>query len=366
MKKISFLIILFILNACSALYLGIKDYDNFNPKIQSNELGSTVEIWEDGKRTNSNNGEYEWWYFDSKLEDGSVIVAYFWTFKAVKDFFYIGVNYNHPDGTNYKKIKFFKKKDIFIEKSECRLEYKDNLFSGDLKKYNIKISPSDFDGFGFDITLDSNIPSYRPQDGIISAGNDFFAWLAAVPNGDVSGTLTFNDTTREIRGDGYHDHNWGNIPLQKLFDDWVWFRGTVEDYTIIGFELNTTHKRGGHSIPGIFIADSSGLIYENFGQNGIFTTEENLITDIYKNNNETFFSKFKIMTRDQYYIEVDGYEYIENLALFDISNIPIVPSLFKLSNIDPHYTRFKSKIKLELPNGNRFEGDAVLEIMDLK
>ena len=49
----------------------------------------------------------------------------------------------------------------------------------------LKIDPEDFDGFGFDISLKSKVPPYRPQDGIISAGDDFFAWLAAVPNGHV-------------------------------------------------------------------------------------------------------------------------------------------------------------------------------------
>tara|TARA_Y100001935_G_C17293422_1_gene504766 strand:- start:376 stop:1476 length:1101 start_codon:yes stop_codon:yes gene_type:complete len=366
MKQFTLIIFLLILNGCSTLYLGIKKYDHFDPQIQADELGDDVKIWEDGRRSSSQNGEYEWWYFDSKLDDGSVIVAYFWTLKAFKDIYYIGVNYNHPDGTNYKKIKFFKGKDVFIEKSKCDLKYKDNIFEGDLKNYIIKIDPDDFDGFGFDVKLSSTIPSYRPQDGIISAGDDFFAWLAAVPNGNVSGTLTYNDSTKEITGDGYHDHNWGNIPLQRLFDDWVWFRGTVDNYTIIGFELNTSDERGGYSIPGIFVGDSTGIIYENFGQNGIYTAKEKLITDLYKKNDETFFSNFKVLTRDDYFIEVDGYEVIENLALFEVSNTPIIPFFFKLTKIDPYYTRYKSTVNLELPNGVKLEGDAVLEIMDLK
>ena len=40
------------------------------------------------------------------------------------------------------------------------------------------------------------------------------------------------------------------FPLQRLFDSWVWFRGTVGDYTVIGYELNTTDKRGGYSNSG--------------------------------------------------------------------------------------------------------------------
>ena len=366
MKNIFLLIGLLFFNGCSTMYLGIKKYDNFNPEIQADKLGPNVEIWEDGRRSGSKSGEYEWWYFDTKLDDGSVVVAYFWTLKAFKEIFYIGVNYDHPDGTSYKKIRFFNKKDINIEIDKCDLKYKNNVFKGDLLEYKVKIDPEDFDGFGFDISLKSKVPPYRPQDGIISAGDDVFAWLAAVPNGHVSGFLTKDGSTREISGDGYHDHNWGNIPLQRLFDDWVWFRGTVDKYTIIGFELNTSDRRGGYSIPGIFVGDSTGVIYESFGQTGIFTAKENLITDLYKKNDETFFSKFKVLTKDNFSIEVDGYEVIENLALFEVSNTPLIPLFFKFSKIDPYYTRYKSTLNLELPSGEKLEGDAVLEIMDLK
>ena len=40
--------------------------------------------------------------------------------------------------------------------------------------------------------------------------------------------------------------------------------------------------------------------------------------------------------------------------------------LFQFSNIDPYYTRYKSKVILQLPDEMRYEGEGVLEIMDLK
>ena len=105
MKIILLFIGLITLNGCSTMYLGIKKYDNFNPEIQADKLGPNVEIWEDGRRSGEKTGEYEWWYFDANLDDGSVIVAYFWKIKNLKNFYYIGVNYNKPNGEEYKKIK---------------------------------------------------------------------------------------------------------------------------------------------------------------------------------------------------------------------------------------------------------------------
>ena len=36
------------------------------------------EHWEDGLRTDGSKGSYEWWYFGSKLEDGSSLVIVFY------------------------------------------------------------------------------------------------------------------------------------------------------------------------------------------------------------------------------------------------------------------------------------------------
>ena len=45
---------------------------------QPNILSDNIELWEDGLRTAKRN-QYEWWYMDAKLDDGSVIVAYFYS-----------------------------------------------------------------------------------------------------------------------------------------------------------------------------------------------------------------------------------------------------------------------------------------------
>jgi hypothetical protein len=40
----------------------------------------SVAPWEDGTRTNAGErGTYEWWYFDSHLEDGTALVLVFYT-----------------------------------------------------------------------------------------------------------------------------------------------------------------------------------------------------------------------------------------------------------------------------------------------
>ncbi len=39
----------------------------------------TVEVWEDGKRSPAHKGDFEWWYFDSIMDDGTSVVVHFET-----------------------------------------------------------------------------------------------------------------------------------------------------------------------------------------------------------------------------------------------------------------------------------------------
>ena len=42
-------------------------------------LKKEVALWEDGHRTSGKFGEYEWWYFDGKMDDGSSLVIVYYT-----------------------------------------------------------------------------------------------------------------------------------------------------------------------------------------------------------------------------------------------------------------------------------------------
>jgi predicted secreted hydrolase len=52
---------------------------------------------------------------------------------------------------------------------------------------------------------------------------DYFTWLCAVPKGDVSvsGNVTVAGVIREVRGSGYHDHQWGSSNFQLLWNRWL-------------------------------------------------------------------------------------------------------------------------------------------------
>ena len=190
--KTFFIILFLIFQSCSKVYLGSHDQALFDEINQSDRLNETVENWEDGTRTDGEKNEFEWWYFDAELDDGSLIVAYFYKVHFLKDQYFIGFNYTSPENENFFRLKYFNKNDVSFSKDSCLVLMNDNSFTGNLKNYNITLDPSDFDNYGFDLNLYSLIDPYRPQDGIINAGDEYFAWLAAVPNGEVEGTVTID------------------------------------------------------------------------------------------------------------------------------------------------------------------------------
>ena len=376
-KPISSPIILFlflVLQSCSRLYLGSNNQEIFNESIQPNQLGETVQLWEDGARTDDSNNQFEWWYFDAELDDGSLVVAYFYKVHFLKDQFFIGFNYTSPEKKDFFKLKHFKKNEVSFQSDSCAVLMNKNSFSGNLNDYNIVLNPDDFDGFGFNLNLKSLVGPYRPQDGIIKAGSDYFAWLAAVPNGNVDGTITVRGEEKKINGSGYHDHNWGNTPLQKLFKSWTWFRGKAGPYTVILAELNAVESRGGFDIPILFVADKNKVLVDKFGNRELLTMKNNLIEDYYPSKNEPQFSNFLISTHDNVSVKISGNRIIDNIEIFKRMSPPVPLNLFKpavnlafkSSGIDPFYTRFASSFILKIDKNTEIDGTGVMEIMDLQ
>jgi len=363
-----------VLQSCSKLYLGSSNQEIFNESRQPNQLGDVVQLWEDGARTDDLNSQFEWWYFDAELDDGSLIVAYFYKVHFLKDQYFIGFNYTSPEKEDFFKLKYFNKNEVSFQSDSCAVIMNQNSFTGNLETYNIKLNPNDFDNYGFNLNLNSLVGPYRPQDGIIEAGSDYFAWLAAVPNGSVDGTVTINGKEKKIRGSGYHDHNWGNTPLQKLFKSWTWFRGKAGPYTVILAELNAVENRGGFDIPILFVADENSVLVDKFGNRELLTMKNNLIEDYYPLRNEPQFSNFFISTHDNISVKISGNEIIDNIELFKRLSLPIPLNIFKpamnlafkSSGIDPFYTRFASTFILKLGQNNEIDGTGVMEIMDLQ
>ena len=45
-------------------------------------------------------------------------------------------------------------------------------------------------------------------------------------------------------GSGYHDHNWGDVPMQTLMHNWYWARASIGPYTVIASHITATEAHG--------------------------------------------------------------------------------------------------------------------------
>ncbi|HTX49413.1 MAG TPA: hypothetical protein VME40_08485, partial [Caulobacteraceae bacterium] len=159
-------------------------------------LGQTVAVREDGRRTQSSADTFEWWYFDGLLDDGTVVVVWFgdnWMYGSHKRA--VDIELTAPGKPTRRVMRTFDAPGSFATDS-ADIKIGPHEFKGDLDTYSIHVDPTETGGVGCDLTLRRRVVSYRPATGYIEAGDKYFAWLVAVPEGAVAGTLTADGVTR--------------------------------------------------------------------------------------------------------------------------------------------------------------------------
>lgn len=228
-----------------------------------------VEVWEDGRRNwGQEPGNWEWWYFDSVLDDGSKAVAQFFIrpgrmINKAGDHPSVTIRITTPDGQTYKEEATLKPNNSFFSKEQCDVHIGDHSFVGNLQEYHIHVEP--INGLGLDLNLTSTAAPYRPGSGYFGFGDDeYYTWFCVVPAGKVSGTITVQGEEHAVSGTGYHDHQWGNRFYMTEWNNWLWARQNFGDYSVLMFDLVAADRFGYQRFPIMFIEDQNGqLVFEN-------------------------------------------------------------------------------------------------------
>ncbi|MCR8658656.1 hypothetical protein [Paenibacillus endoradicis] len=225
-------------------------------------------IWEDGIRTNGQAGSFEWWYFDAEYKDGTKIVVVFYT----KDGFdikgpacpTIRFELTMPDGKSITKLISEKKgSSIRASKEKCDVKIDRSSIEYADGKYLIHFVD---DNIEYRCTMKSVVPMWRPNTGHMYFGEkqkDFFAWFVAQPSAEVAANLTVDGERRELVGNGYHDHNWGNAEMNKLINHWYWCRANIGPYTVISCDIIAEKKYGYTRQPIIMIAKDGQILEDH-------------------------------------------------------------------------------------------------------
>src|ERR1700680_741025 len=179
-----------------------------------------VEIaeFEDGQSIGTEKRHYEWWYFDAHLDNGATVVVVFYTKPNVSPNGplapRITINITLPDGRTFDKFLDTRPELFTASKSGCDVRIGTNRFVGDLDRYQITAT---IEEISVDIELTGEVPAWRPRSGHLCFGAEgrekLFAWLPAVPHGQANVRYTIGDVEHRASGSGYHDHNWGDVPM---------------------------------------------------------------------------------------------------------------------------------------------------------
>jgi hypothetical protein len=330
-----------------------------------------VAVWEDGTRTNSGEkGSYEWWYFDSHLDDGTNLVIVFYTKSMMAPQAspdpQVTFRLNTPGEAEYSRVLRPARGEAFsASKESCDVRIGQCYFRGDLREYEIYYRDESTEAR---VTLRGEVPPWRPETGHIFFGDNdehYFAWLPSVPDGRVTAEITRKGVTVRKDGAGYHDHNWGNINMRKVLHHWYWGRARAGDYRVITSYIWAEKKYGYNEFP-IFMLAKGDRILADDGANLRFVPDLRFV------EKETGKPVHDLLVYD-YNDDVKHYR-VSYRRGQSILNFPMVNDvqgilrfLAKLSGFDGAYHRFTGDVAIErLEDGvsvEKTENTALWELM---
>ncbi len=351
-------------------------YEISREEVLARGLSLTPEVWEDGYRTKELRIAFEWWYFDFSFTDGSTAVIVF----AVKPLTNpsapispsASIVVTTPEGKRLAKWINVERDFFEASSSMCDVRVGKSHIRGDLKNYDIVFYS---DGIRAELKLAGLVPPWRPGTGSVYYGDKFFAWLPAVPYGRVEGRLYYNGEWHTVRGNGYHDHNWGTVKLQDVQSQWYWGRAHIGDYTLIFSKMFLTKRFGDKRHYVFFLAKGDKILlgtnrvisfnaldWKNHRSGREYPTK--IILEVKPPKGESPSGNFK---GNKYpcriKLEIDNRSLIEAMSL--INSLPSIEKFFIKLFANPYYFRFKSNYRLSI-DGKTTDGSGIFEMMLLR
>jgi hypothetical protein len=330
-----------------------------------------VAQFEDGQRIGTEKRRYEWWYFDAHLDDGATIVVVFYTKPNVSPNGplapRITINLTLPDGRRFDKLYDAAADQFSASREGCDVRIGTNRFVGDLRRYCITAAIEDI---SVEIELTGEVRAWRPKSGHLYFGAErrerLFAWLPSVPQGAAHVRYKIDQEEYRASGSGYHDHNWGDVPMQTLIHNWYWARAKAGPYTIIASHITATEAYGyetqivymlakGKEI----IADDDARVSFNIERVGADGQTGKPVADItrytYRDADDT-----------RYVVTFDRRKTILQVIFAD--RMPFIKRLIaKIVGFDGAYHRFTGKVTIEKIEKDvrveAFGAEAIWELM---
>lgn len=321
-----------------------------------------VAAFEDGQRIGTERGHYEWWYFDAHLDDGATVVVVFFTKPNVSPNSPLAprvtINLTLADGRSFVKFLDTKPELFDASKSTCDVRIGTNRFVGDLNRYHITAT---IEEISVDIELTGDVPAWRPKSGHLYFGTvgqeKLFAWLPSVPHGLANVRYTIGGEEYRASGSGYHDHNWGDVPMQTLMHNWYWARASVGPYTVIASYITAT-KAYGYETQIVHMLANDGKIIADDDAKVSFEMDR-VATDSKTGKPVADVTRYTYRETDIRYVVSFEREKTILQAIFT-DRMPVLKRIVaQLIGFDGAYHRFTGKVTIE-----KFEGEARTETFE--
>ena len=211
-------------------------------------------------------GMYEWWYFDAHLETGHTLVVFFHAANPNPGMTGkpgIEIVLLRPDGNKTQKFVPYSRSDFTASRDKADIKAGENYLrveqlEGELPRYEIFIKEKDL---GCHLIYSAKVNGWKPGTGVSQFGKmGYFAWVVPFARASVEGTITDGSNTIQVKGVGYHDHNWLNFQFPTIIDYWMWGRIYSEHYTVSFAFIQCNKKMDNYAVKVLMLADGREVI----------------------------------------------------------------------------------------------------------
>jgi predicted secreted hydrolase len=204
---------------------------------------------------------YEWWYLDAMFDNGySCALSCFWRTRY-QDFHVplIIVDIYPPEGERIRGAEGFDYKDCHASTEKCDVAWKKNFVRQEGDTYKVCLRA---ENVGVELTFSRKLPGWKwTADGLLKNDVDGKqGWTNAMPRASVTGKLFVNDRTIPVKGEGYHDHNWGDVEMSQSFAGWGWGRMYDPKYTFV-YGWFIPFDKSAPLIPSLYVARHAEIVF---------------------------------------------------------------------------------------------------------
>ncbi|MCK4779257.1 MAG: hypothetical protein KAT57_03675 [Candidatus Lokiarchaeota archaeon] len=296
-------------------------------------------------------GTREWWYFDARLENGYTVVGFFRAKHERTGKTGVEIMIYKPNGEKIQKVIDYDPSDfnasqdtadILIGQNYIKVDYSNK----ELPTYEIYLDEGEY---GLHLKYKAVVHGWKPGKGYIEFGKtNQFGWVIALPRADVEGTIKVDNETIQVKGIGYHDHNWLNFNFAMIIDYWYWGRIYSDNFTVIFAYIKCNKRMDNYPIQVLMLAKNEN-VFLSTGEYEL--TQENFEYNNKAGNKYPKVLKFKVGDHHEITLNVQKIIDAENL----LSELGPITRFFakNLLKLRPGYFRLYSNFTLNIKDDGK-------------